>query len=399
MKAAYLSIAPHDPVIARDGRPFGIGQGIRMKSLDWPYPSVLAGSLRTMLGKMNGGSFDERVVELLKAVQISGPMPLIKGQIYLPAPKDILVNDADDKRQAYAIRPMEMKVGEGCDLPEEVIPAMLPESVQDDFKPAEVPFLWSLKMMTKWLTNPKGRSFDAPPHPDEIEAEESFQNLPEKEARTHVKIDPSRGASEDRMLFETIGLDLSLNGQNDGIQLAARVESDSKFGDLAAKIDTFHSLGGERRLAHWETEEVQEGWICPDDVAKALEGKTRIRMILATPAIFSHGWLPGWLHEEGGLIQGHPPNAPKGLNLKLVSACTDRWKPISGWSLEKGCRGPKAIRRLVPAGSVYFFEVLGDAVDAGTLAKELWMRSVCDDDQDRRDGFGLAVWGLWDFAD
>jgi len=272
MKVAYLSITPHDPIIARDGRPFGIGQGIRMRSLDWPYPSVLAGSLRTMLGKMNGGSFNESVVELLKAVQISGPMPLIKGQIYLPAPNDILVNDADDTRQAYAIRPREMKVDEGCDLPEGVIPAMLPESVQDDFKPAEVPSFWSVEMMTKWLTNPKGRSFDAPPHPDEIEAGDSFQNLPEKEPRTHVKIDPSRGASEESMLFETIGLDLSLNGQKDGIQLAARVESDSKFGDLAAKIDPFHTLGGERRLAYWKTEEAeaQKGWICPDNVAKAL---------------------------------------------------------------------------------------------------------------------------------
>ena len=397
MKAAYLSITPHDPVIARDGRPFGIGQGIRMRSLDWPYPSVLAGSLRTMLGKMNGGSFNESVVELLKAVQISGPMPLIKGQIYLPAPKDILVKDADDKRQAYAIRPMEMKVDEGCDLPEGFIPAMLPESVQDDFKPAEVPSFWSVEMMTKWLTNPKGSSFDAPPHPDEIEAEDNFQNLPEKEPRTHVKIDPSRGASEDRMLFETIGLDLSLNGQKDGIQLAARVESDGEFGDLAAKIDTFHSLGGERRLAYWKTEEAQEGWICPDDVAKALEGKTRIRMVLATPAIFYDGWKPGWLN--GWPEDQAPGYWPKGLKLRLVSACTDRWKPISGWSLEKGCRGPKAIRRLVPAGSVYFFEVLGNAVDAGELAKELWMRSVSDDDQDRQDGFGLAVWGLWDYAD
>lgn len=43
----YLKITSHDPIIARDGRPFGLG--IRMKSLDWPYPSVLAGSVRTML--------------------------------------------------------------------------------------------------------------------------------------------------------------------------------------------------------------------------------------------------------------------------------------------------------------------------------------------------------------
>src|ERR1039458_8816544 len=39
-----IVIAPLDPVVARDGRPFNAG--MRMKGLGWPYPSVLAGSDR-----------------------------------------------------------------------------------------------------------------------------------------------------------------------------------------------------------------------------------------------------------------------------------------------------------------------------------------------------------------
>jgi CRISPR-associated protein Cmr3 len=397
-EAVYLSITPRDPIVARDGRPFGMGQGIRMRSLDWPYPSVLAGSLRTMLGKMDGGVFDASAVELLKAVQISGPLPEFKGRIYLPSPKDILVKDDDEKRQAYAIRPIWMKTGEDCDLPEGVIPAMLPESIKDEFKPAKMPSFWSVDMMSKWLINPRGESFDAPPDPEKIGEKEGFLKIPEKDTRTHVKIDSKSGTSEEKMLFETVGLDLSLKGRKDGIQLAARVESDNRFGDLAANIGTFHPLGGERRLAYWKKEEAQNGWICPDNVAEALKGKTRIRMVLATPAIFSDGWKPGWLN---GWKDGEIPDFwPEGLELRLISACTDRWKPISGWSLERGSRGPKAIRRLVPSGSVYFFEIPpGKSIDAGEVAKKLWMRSVSDNDRDRRDGFGLAVWGLWDFAD
>jgi len=348
-----------------------------------------------MLGKMNGGSFDEKHVADLKAVQISGPLPLVNGQIYLPVPKDILVKEADSKRKAYAIRPVEMKKGEGCDLPEGVLPAMLPESVQEDFKPAKVPAFWSVEMMTRWLTDPNGKSFNAPPEPDKAKSRDGFHNLPAKEQRIHVKIDPSRGASEESKLFETVGLDLSLKGQQDGIQLAARVESDKKLGDLAEKIDQFHTLGGERRLAHWTVEEAHKGWSCPDEVVKSFSGKKRVRMVLATPAIFSDGWRPGWLNDWPK--DKAPGYWPDSLRLKLVSACTDRWKPISGWSLEKGSHGPKEVRRLVPAGSVYFFEILSG--DAGILAKSLWLRSVSDEDQDRRDGFGLAVWGLWDYAD
>jgi len=131
------------------------------------------------------------MVSDLKAIQVSGPLPLIKGQIYLPAPKDILVRDEDNKRQAFAIRPVGLREGEGCDLPDGVLPAMLPENVQEDFKPAKVPAFWSVEMMAGWLTNPKGKSFSAPPDPKKIDGADDFLNLPAKEPRTHVRIDPA----------------------------------------------------------------------------------------------------------------------------------------------------------------------------------------------------------------
>jgi CRISPR-associated protein Cmr3 len=48
---------------------------------------------------------------------------------------------------------------------------------------------------------------------------------------------------------------------------------------------------------------------------------------------------------------------------------------------------------MVPAGSVYFFQKLEG--DPATLAT-CWLQSVCDDAQEQRDGFGLALWGIWD---
>ena len=44
-----LDIIPHDTIVTRDGRP--LGTGTRRRSAGWVYPSVLAGSLRTMRGK------------------------------------------------------------------------------------------------------------------------------------------------------------------------------------------------------------------------------------------------------------------------------------------------------------------------------------------------------------
>ncbi|MFO1429290.1 MAG: type III-B CRISPR module-associated Cmr3 family protein [Candidatus Competibacteraceae bacterium] len=76
----------------------------------------------------------------------------------------------------------------------------------------------------------------------------------------------------------------------------------------------------------------------------------------------------------------------------MNSPGTGRWQPMSGWSLEQGRRGPKPLQRLVPAGSVYFFQVI--AGDASQLA-DRWLQSVADEPQDQRDGFGLALWGIW----
>ncbi|MGH7773909.1 MAG: type III-B CRISPR module-associated Cmr3 family protein [Candidatus Binatia bacterium] len=89
--SVYLTLAPRDPIIARDSRPFGAGQGLRMKSLDWPYPSVLAGSLRTLLGKTKGGIFGENLIRELRKIDIAGPLPFFNDALYFPAPKDFIV--------------------------------------------------------------------------------------------------------------------------------------------------------------------------------------------------------------------------------------------------------------------------------------------------------------------
>ena len=199
-----------------------------------------------------------------------------------------------------------------------------------------------------------------------------------------------------------------MKGQFDGIKIAARVRSEGEFESTADKIDTFGFLGGERRLSTWNAGVEQKGWTIPSKLLETLSKEPkpkRIRLVLATPAIFTQGWLPGWLKRSGEYLEGRPPGAPENLRLRLVSACVDRWRPISGWSLEadsRGRRGPKAIRRLVPAGSVYFFKV--EDGDAGKLAEKLWLEPVSDEsqdrlDQDRRDGFGLALWGVWNAHD
>ncbi|MFZ2471001.1 MAG: type III-B CRISPR module-associated protein Cmr3 [Methanothrix sp.] len=421
MSTVYLAVTPHDTIIARDGRPFGKDQGIRMRSLDWPYPSVLAGSLRTMLGKMNGGFSDEVVKELLE-INTAGPLPMKGKQLYLPIPKDILAKETDEKLIAIPLRPAKLGAGEGCDLPKGgLLPTMLPEAIDEDFKPKKLPAFWSMSKMIAWLTNPCGSNFALCKY-SKINKEDiketgyedgrkeecwkddpDFLEAPEKDERVHTGINAKTGvaAVEEGLLFMSVGLDLSSTEKGSSIRMAARIEVDGIFEETINKLDKIHPFGGERRLARWARSGQVNGWTCDDGLKSLLSKSQKIRMVLSTPAIFSKGWLPGWLKDVNGYLEGTPPGASDDLKLRLISACVDRWKPISGWSAEAKSRGPKAIRRLVPAGSVYFFEVHHGS--ASELATSLWLRSVCDDvhgdkDRNRKDGFGLAVWGIWEDA-
>ena len=43
-------IVPRDPLIFRDGKPFTATPGERSNSLGFPFPSTLAGAVRTLVG-------------------------------------------------------------------------------------------------------------------------------------------------------------------------------------------------------------------------------------------------------------------------------------------------------------------------------------------------------------
>lgn len=378
-----LQVTPHDPVIARDGRPFGVGQGNRMRGLPWPLPSVVAGAFRTTLVKANpeldfAGDMPQRLMQ----IAVAGTFPVCANKLYLPAPNDCVAEPNDNGKAiktVYRLSPDEA-YSDGCDLPEGLKPVMLPTNAED-FKPADIPAWWPASKYVDWLLG-KNVQFDG-----------SFLKSPVQEIRDHVKLDSALGAAEESQLFSTTGLNISHLPRFDAkgagkfeerfaeVLLNVRVNDGESSLKLGNDLNLWQPLGGERRLVHWRQQSGEiTGWSCPDPIQNALKTTTKVRMILATPAIFKQGWKPDL--EHGPL---------KDCGLTLVGASVGRWKAVSGWSLAPP-RGPKAIRRMAPAGSVYFFEVRPGAAE--TLADK-WLESVSDNQQEQHDGFGLAIWGTW----
>lgn len=369
--SVYLSLEPRDTVVARDSRPFGGGSGRKMRSLPFLYPQLPAGVLRTLLGKMSGWTFDDPQVRALLAVSCHGPVLEREmgkeSELWFPRPLDLVMNEGGER---FRLRPGRVSgVAAG---PAGLAETPILEGAKEEFKPARVPAFLPGSCVAEWLS---GKTPALP--------KEALDKKPlAAEERVHVSLNAETGAAEDSLLFVSSGLRFGAE-----FRMSLRVESSEPvLASQLTKLSECHPMGGERRLAFWRTNpRTPKGWQCPDDVRAALaNSKGRVRMMLATPGLFSKGYLPGWLAGEDRV---------PGTNVRLrcVAAAVDRWAAISGWSYERKSFGPKAIRRVAPAGSVYFCDVVeGKAADLA----QCWLQPVSDEGQDRRDGYGLALFGI-----
>lgn len=389
MMENWIQISFRDPIVSRDGRPFGSGQGRRMRSAGWPLPSVIAGSLRSAIGKQAGREFSDQTSQDLLEMDVAGGLPIAAtgggAELYFPAPQDCLLQP--DSRSALAARPREIEGGGGCDLPHPALqPVMLTfQEAADDFKPETPPAWWPERKFVDWMLG------------KEVMFDNNFLTAPLADERTHARIQAEFGSAADGELFSTTALTLGrlpryeatsksgIAGRYAEAQFAIRARGTGWCAQTAASLDSLHPLGGERRLADWKACR-SPLWRCPEAISAALKDACRVRLVLATPAIFSSGWKPGWLDKN---LTGMVPGTQ--VKLRLVGVGIKRWQAVSGWSLAAP-RGPKAIRRIVPAGGVYFFEA--PTGGAGELATR-WLEPVSDGVQECRDGFGLAAWGIW----
>ena len=319
--------------------------------------------------------------------------------MYLPAPNDAVAEQTEDGLGIKVVHRVAPRAGGGgCDFPNDLPlrPVMLPDDVLD-FKPAELPAWWPLSSYGEWLTTKQSQI------PGDWFTNR-FLKTATQEIRDHVAIEAATGAAKDGHIFSTTGLNVghlrrfgaaaesSFHERFAAVALSIRVSIPpaEKRLQLGAGFRTWHPLGGERRLVHWQVDDRRELWTCPGDVRKALAETAIVRMVLTTPAIFTGGWKPGWLNDQ---LEGEPPGT--NVKLTLIGVTCGRWKAVSGWSLAAlpdQPRGAKPIRRTVPAGAVYFFTTAPG--DAAALADH-WLQPVSDEERERRDGFGLAVWGAW----
>jgi hypothetical protein len=358
-------IAPRDPLVFGDG---GRSPALLPRKRWWlPPPTTFAGFVRARLvaGEAQPGS--EQAHELLE-VKIRGPWLAERradraSELWLPVPADLVL----DPRNGQCLRPRPLKPGQGegalwpdgVELTPVAVPGRLPDDPEIKTERPDFPY-WRFEDLLRWSL---GREPKAPP----LRRDDRPYPV-DLEGRVHVAIDPGTRTAEPEALFSSGGLRF-----RDGFGLLAEVR-----GASSAAAPSLAVLGGESRAVRCELLSDHAFPPFPGDhdpyrswFEKRLEEieppDLGLRIQLITPGWFG-GWLPRWPDE----LAGH-----------LRSVVSDRYLALSGWSLQaiqgtgKERRpGPRAVRRLVPAGAVYTFGGFDSPAQVLGLCRKLWGRSL-----------------------
>lgn len=142
---------------------------------------------------------------------------------------------------------------------------------------------------------------------------------------------------------------------------------------VSSNLVTF--LGGDRRRAVIRFEEESVGPLhdIRDNVKAQVDNSRGFFIYLLTPAVREAVW-------------------PKIDDRSPLAAALGKEMTISGWNTNRQEQHPRPIRRLIPAGSTFFYEWKKGEDRSGTLDR-LWMQPLSN--QYRNSGFGRMLIGVW----
>lgn len=381
------------PLVFRSAKPFG--SKMSAQDMIFPLPSAGAGLVRYLgitQGKLPPVKDDlknEPLAEALQHAEYKQVLSIRSYGVYLTQysdtktakilvakPANSLYVEEDGNTKLVRLAPQPIDADCGSDLPDHLLHVQTVDE-QGNFKevkgkPKNDVNYWSLTDVLAWQNG------------DVLTYEQIKTNgltsIP-TDIRTHVAIDNFTLSAEEGRLFQTASYDLGYqakpnhNGFEDK-RLGFVIFSEQMLDDDLA------TFGGERRLSNFKkTTAKLFNAITQADVDSMNQAKG-FSLTFITPCIFANGYLPSWIDEP--TMQGTLPNSTIKVQLKAVAI--ERWQAISGW--DSLLWQPKAMRKAVSAGSVYWFSLIDD-MDLTTLQR--LSQSLADDVYDQNDGFGMAV--------
>jgi len=360
--AFYLE--PMDVLFFRDARPLDAStRGIS----GLPMPQTLSGALRTAFlrkyecdfAKLAANAKKYRIfAEVLEStgvpawiaeLRVKGPW-LARlnssgevNEVFVPVPAILKETKANNKeKKVFRLHPLSKIKLPSWQPPEEGLYPLWHWENQP-LKP--VKGYLSLKGLTNFLSG-------GTPEPEDIKERDKLYGF---DIRTGIQIDYRSQTSAEGLIYGASFLAL---GKKVGFytELVLPPEAPSDAFDGISLIP----LGGEGKYVKISSCN-RVSWPEPQLRSDA----QKFLLLLTTPGIFVDGWRP------------------KFLRGRLAAAAVTGYVPVSGWDLARG--GPKPSRFAASAGSVYF---LNNSIN------EL-PDSLADDPEDRLQGWGCYLKGVW----
>lgn len=378
MPTSHLAFYSRDGFFCKDGRGWHGTAGGHGHGLDWPWPSTLRGAVRSLWGRAHDAEVGrDGWLAATRSVALGPTLTLWRGRAAgalerrWPVPADVEYVERGDDTPAEARylvpRPSTVStLGRDDDPIRERLWIAAASGLR---KPRVRPRWWTETDLAAWIT---GAPLATGPATDSL--------CPARRRVTRVAMESAAQTALDGGLFSH---DVVETVETTGEwAIAAQVASpDTVFGSMA-------TLGSDRRLARVET--IDESLFAPPAaLAKALEREVPgLRLMMVTPAIFSHGWLPDPLRPHDGAYVGRLPGCPDEVVLRAAMA--PRPVPISGWDVAGGA--PRRTDLAVAPGAVFFVQ----RADGGTFAPDhvraLWLAALGGRTDD---GFGRVVAAPW----
>lgn len=366
-----LVIEPFDVWLFRDGRPFTAGENHLARSLFPPSPQTLYGVLRSKLATERAlaegltGPFDAETLERLVGnpsdfgrFQLRGPwLARYVDQRWhrlVPAPRDVLW-PASGPPQVKA--PLDNRVpGLAANGPAAV---PWPDTVED-------------AMPGRWIAEDDLAAY--------LRGAPSGSSIPDGalytiEVRPGIEIDRATRTTAEGRFYGVEFIRLKTR-----IGLAIEVEG------IDLPPVGLLGIGGEARAGRYENVSLPHcDW---EEVREAVAASGRAKLVLATPALFRHGWAPGSIDPSTGEW-----SLPSGAIMRLEAALVGPPIPIGGFDVVR--RLPRPMRRAAPPGSVYYLREQSPG-GAAAFFDTFHLRGCSDELAGI--GFGLSYVGSWDYV-
>jgi CRISPR type III-B/RAMP module-associated protein Cmr3 len=394
-----IGIEPLEPLLFGDNRSARTGESHLLGDQD-PSPVTLFGAVGTRIlhalgarGRSDWSRVEAVLGPFLKDLEQSGrdsaqlvgfALRDAAGKSWFPAPLHLRVRRGDEPgSRLFGLNPARPADSSGEILSSVPTGRRLEAQPADDEADEEL-FVdeW---LLTELLTG-SGTLADKPLESITRKRDQKRDQIFTSEPRLGLAIDNHRGTAVPGVLFarpyRRFSGRVDDHGRWSGAGFVAWMELPGTGGREPGSFDGVGFLGGDRRRAWFSFSRLETSPLerIKAEVAARLEKSRGFLVYLLTP-------LPVDAELPAFPWQGQP-----------VAAAVGRSRPVSGWNAQTDSPGPRKIRTLIPAGSVYFFE--WSAVEAKSMAarQELldrhWLQPV--EERYRNGGFGRMLVGVWE---